>query len=51
MPAPQTAAKLDVRNLTVRYDTKGGPLVALLNVNLAMHDGDFIVAIGASGCG
>ena len=51
MPAPQTAAKLDVRNLTVRYDTKGGPLVALSNVNLAMHDGDFTVAIGASGCG
>ena len=44
-------AKLDVRNLTVRYSTKDGPLVALSNVNLAMNDGDFIVAIGASGCG
>ena len=44
-------AKLDVRNLTVRYGTKDGGVLALSNVNLTMNDGDFIVAIGASGCG
>ena len=49
--AKSAHAKLDVRNLTVRYGTKDGPLVALSNINLAMNDGDFIVAIGASGCG
>ena len=46
-----TEVKLDVRDLTVRYGTADGPLVALSHVNLAMHAGDFIVAIGASGCG
>lgn len=45
------AASLEVRNLTVRYATREGELVALSNVNLEMHGGDFVVAIGASGCG
>jgi taurine transport system ATP-binding protein len=42
---------LDIRNLGVRYAGKTGTLDALANVNLAMRDGDFVVAIGASGCG
>jgi len=45
------AASLEVRNLTVRYDTREGELVALSNVNLQMRGGDFVVAVGASGCG
>ena len=45
------AAVLEARNLTVRYDTREGELVALSNVNLEMRSGDFVVAIGASGCG
>ena len=54
-PAPtrgagQTAS-LEVRNLTVRFAAAEGPVVALSNVNLAMREGDFTVAIGASGCG
>ena len=44
-------ASLEVRNLTVRYATREGLLVALSNVNLAMREGDFTVALGASGCG
>ena len=43
--------KLAVRDLTVRYGTSDGGVVALSNINLAMNDRDFIVAIGASGCG
>jgi taurine transport system ATP-binding protein len=35
----------------VRYETGAGDLVALSNVNLEMRGGDFVVAIGASGCG
>ena len=42
---------LDIRNLGVRYASKTGTVDALANVNLAMRDGDFVVAIGASGCG
>ncbi|WP_313299510.1 ATP-binding cassette domain-containing protein [Diaphorobacter sp.] len=42
---------LDIRNLTVNYEVKGGHLQALAPVNLTMNDGDFVVALGASGCG
>jgi len=42
---------LDIRNLGVRYASKAGTVDALSNVNLAVRDGDFVVAIGASGCG
>jgi len=42
---------LDVRDLTLNYAVKGGTLQALAPVNLTMHDGDFVVALGASGCG
>ena len=42
---------LQVRDLTVNYAVKGGTLQALAAVNLDMRDGDFVVALGASGCG
>jgi taurine transport system ATP-binding protein len=42
---------LDIRDLTVNYAVKGGMLQALAPVNLKMNDGDFVVALGASGCG
>jgi taurine transport system ATP-binding protein len=42
---------LDIRDLGVRYATKAGTVDALSHVNLTMRDGDFVVAIGASGCG
>ncbi|HEY5581545.1 MAG TPA: ATP-binding cassette domain-containing protein [Rhodoferax sp.] len=42
---------LDVRHLTVRYAVKGGHRCALADVNLQMHGDDFVVALGASGCG
>ncbi len=42
---------LEIRELTVNYAVKGGTLQALAPVNLTMHDGDFVVALGASGCG
>jgi len=43
--------QLDIRNLGVRYATKTGTVDALSGVSLSMRDGDFVVAIGASGCG
>ena len=42
---------LEIRALTVDYAVKGGTLNALAPVNLTLHDGDFVVALGASGCG
>ena len=42
---------LDIRDLTVNYAVKGGTLQALAPVNLTLRDGDFVVALGASGCG
>ena len=40
--------KLDIRDLTVNYEVKGGVLQALAPVNLSMQGGDFVVALGAS---
>ena len=42
---------LAIRGLSVRYGTRHGTVDALANINLDMRDGDFVVAIGASGCG
>ncbi|QNP49814.1 taurine ABC transporter ATP-binding protein [Diaphorobacter aerolatus] len=42
---------LEICELTVNYEVKGGHLQALAPVNLTMNDGDFVVALGASGCG
>lgn len=42
---------LELRELTVNYSVKGGTLQALAPVNLVLQEGDFMVALGASGCG
>ena len=42
---------LKINDLTVRYGVRDGYVDALARVNLDMNEGDFIVAIGASGCG
>jgi taurine transport system ATP-binding protein len=44
-------ASLDIRDLSVRYQSSTGIVEALSNVNLGMGSGDFTVAIGASGRG
>jgi len=42
---------LEIHELTVNYAVKGGTLAALAHVNLTMRERDFVVALGASGCG
>lgn len=43
---------LHIRDVSVQYETrKGESTLALSTVNLEMNSGDFVVAIGASGCG
>ncbi|MCC6193221.1 MAG: ATP-binding cassette domain-containing protein [Burkholderiales bacterium] len=45
-------AKLQISHVSVNYaGTAGGSTLALSDVNLALDPGDFVVALGASGCG
>jgi taurine transport system ATP-binding protein len=44
-------AELTIDRVSVNYAVKGGVLTALASVDLRMRDGDFVVALGASGCG
>ena len=44
-------AELVVRGLTVRYGGRGGAVTALERVDLHLRDDEFVVAVGASGCG
>jgi taurine transport system ATP-binding protein len=42
---------LQVRNLSVRFQSRRGTLEALSHVTFDIADRDFVVALGASGCG
>ena len=44
---------LDIANVSLIYpgQLKGREIVALKGVDLTIHSGDFVVALGASGCG
>jgi oligopeptide/dipeptide ABC transporter ATP-binding protein len=42
---------LSVRNLSVAYATDDGPVVAVDNVDLDLHRGEFLAIVGESGCG
>ena len=44
-------AKLDINDLSIRYGAGQHVVEALSHVNLAIEDREFVVAIGASGCG
>ena len=42
---------VDVRGLSLTYDTADGPVYALSNVDLQVAEGEFVSFIGPSGCG
>jgi len=44
-------SRLEVRGLGLRYASRSGTVQALAGVDLCMEGDDFVVALGASGCG
>src|SRR5688572_10384313 len=42
---------IDIRNLSLTFQTADAPVVALRNINLAVHAHEFVSLIGPSGCG
>ena len=56
-PSPEDATKggrrsvIDMRGLSLTFETNDGPVEALANINLRIDAGDFVSLIGPSGCG
>ena len=42
---------LEISDVSLEYDSRDGPVVALEQVNLAIEEGEFICVVGPSGCG
>jgi len=42
---------VQIENVSMVFDTKKGPFVALQDINLSVEQGEFITLIGHSGCG
>jgi NitT/TauT family transport system ATP-binding protein len=42
---------LEFRNLSKSYETRGGAVLAVSNLNLQVRDGEFLTIVGPSGCG
>jgi oligopeptide/dipeptide ABC transporter ATP-binding protein len=49
--AATSSQLLSVRNLSVAYATDAGPVVAVDDVDLDLHRGEFLAIVGESGCG
>lgn len=42
---------LEVRNLTVHFETPAGPVQAVRDVSFSLHKGEVLAIVGESGCG
>jgi NitT/TauT family transport system ATP-binding protein len=51
MEGRENPAFLEVRDVSVRFDTPEGPVTALDDVSLTVSRGEFLAVIGPSGCG
>lgn len=45
------AVKIRLRQAEMSYRTRNGSVLALQNVNLDIHEGEFVCLVGVSGCG
>jgi NitT/TauT family transport system ATP-binding protein len=50
-PAVQARAVIDIRGLSLRFETADGPVDALSGIDLSVEQGGFVSLIGPSGCG
>jgi multiple sugar transport system ATP-binding protein len=44
-------ARIDITDLTKRFESEQGTITAVEELNLTVEDGEFIVLVGPSGCG
>lgn len=51
VPAEPREPLLEIRGLSVVYDTSSGPVTAVDAVDLTVHRGEFVAVVGESGCG
>lgn len=51
MPNATPKNVIDVKDLSLVFQTNDGPVNALSNINLAVNGGEFVSFIGPSGCG
>jgi NitT/TauT family transport system ATP-binding protein len=49
--APPPGPAIEVSDVSLRFDTRDGPVQALAHVNLKVQRGEFVSFIGPSGCG
>jgi NitT/TauT family transport system ATP-binding protein len=50
-PAPSAPLAIDLRDLSLTFETAEAPVVALAKINLQIKAGEFVSLIGPSGCG
>jgi len=43
--------KIEVRSVSKTFETRGGPVPVLDDLNFSVADGEFLAVIGPSGCG
>jgi NitT/TauT family transport system ATP-binding protein len=50
-PSPPEGVAIQIRKLTLEYETRSGHLTALADVDLDVRPGEFLCIVGPSGCG
>ncbi len=48
---PPTDVAIEISGVSLRFDTRDGPVEALSNINMKVARGEFVSLIGPSGCG